>query len=304
MQVIHNLNQIKNSLPKLTLTIGNFDGVHLGHKKIIDEVKDIAKQTDTKSAIITFEPHPKSFFCKSKAQDFRLTNLSQKLKIFKENGLDYVIVLPFGAKLANIEAKNFVEDILIKKLNLANIVIGYDFTFGKNRSGNIALLQKYDFNIIEISEIKENKQETYSSSIIRNCLKDGNIKKANDFLGRNFLISGIVNKGKQLARQLDAPTANIKAKPHIIKPRFGVYKTLTHIPSLNKILPSVTNFGIKPTINDENVALFENHIFDFNEDIYGQKIEIELLEFIRDEKKFDSIDDLKKQIAMDIKLAS
>ena len=300
MQVIRNVNHIKNSLPKLTLTIGNFDGVHMGHQKIIHEVKKLAKETNTASAIITFEPHPKAFFCKEKLHDFRITSLSQKLKIFQDYAIDYVIILPFTQTLANIEGKDFVEEILIKKLNLANIIIGYDFTFGKNKSGNIDLLRNYPFNIIEIAELKEKDAQTYSSSMIRSALKNGDIAKANECLGRPFSILGLVNHGKKLARQLNAPTANIKAKPHIIKQKFGVYKSITHIPSLQLSLPSITNFGIKPTIENQPVALFENHILHFAQDIYGKKIHIEFLEFIRDEKKFDSIESLKQQIQQDI----
>lgn len=302
MQIIRNLNYIKDTLPHLALTIGNFDGVHLGHMAIINEVKKIAKEKKTFSAILTFEPHPASFFQPNRAKDFRINSLSQKIKILKEQEIDYVIILPFNQDLANIEADDFIKEILLKSLNVKDLIVGYDFIFGKNREGNFQLLKKeseiLNFNLTEISALKES-QEICSSSLIRKLIKQGEIVKANQFLGRNFAINGIVNEGRKLARQLGFPTANLIAKENIIKPKFGVYKTKCYIPHLNKEFPSITNFGVKPTIQDNKVALFETHIPDFDQDIYGKKIEIEFINFVRDEKKFASLDELRKQISID-----
>ncbi len=314
MQIIRNLNKIKNALPQLAipqlaLAIGNFDGVHLGHMSIINEIKKIAKEKNISSAILTFEPHPVAFFQPDKARDFRITNLAQKLKIFKEQQIDYVIILPFNQNLANIEAYDFIQKILVKSLNVKSLVIGYDFIFGKNREGNFSFLEKeskkFDFarrfDLMEISALKKS-QEICSSSFIRKLLKDGKVVESNQFLGRNFTITGIVNEGRKLARQLGFPTANLIAKPHIIKPKFGVYKTLTFIPHLNQKFPSITNFGIKPTVQEEKIPLYETHIPNFNQDLYGKKIEVEFIDFVREEKKFASLEELKSQILDDLEI--
>jgi riboflavin kinase/FMN adenylyltransferase len=303
MQIIRNLNQIKTSFPPLALTIGSFDGVHLGHESIINEVKKTAKEKNILSAILTFEPHPDSFFKKDKAKDFRINSLSQKIKLLQKYDINYLIILPFNQNLANITASDFVENILLNSFNVKNLIIGYDFVFGKNREGNFEFLQEFSkkqrFELTKISELK-NLEKTYSSSLIRALIKEGNIISANQILGKNFTIEGIVVEGKKLASKLGFPTANLISKPHIIKPKFGVYKTTTFIPHLNKKFNSITNFGVKPTFDDNKIAIYETHIPNFNANLYNKKIEIEFIDFIREEKKFASIEDLKNQIAQDL----
>jgi riboflavin kinase/FMN adenylyltransferase len=304
MQIIHNLAQIKHKLPPLSLTIGNFDGVHLGHLAIIEQVKKAAAQKKLASAILTFEPHPVAFLRRDKAQDFRIFSLAQKLKIFKNLKIDYAIILPFNQNFCQILAEDFVKKILHQSLNTKHLAIGYDFTFGKNRQGNFQLLEKlspeFDFELEEILPIK-NQQQICSSSLIRKLIADGEIAKANNFLGKNFAVRGVVNEGRKLASQLGFATANLAAKPHLIKPKFGVYKTKTFVPHLNQNFPSITNFGVKPTIGGSLQPIFETHILNFAQNIYAKKIEIEFLDFIRDEKKFASLEELKNQIASDIK---
>lgn len=301
MKVIRNLNQI-GSMPELALTIGNFDGVHLGHLAILSQVKKIAKEKSLASAILTFEPHPISFFKPEKSSDFRITNLAEKLRILSAEKIDYVIVLPFNANLSEISAQDFVQQILIQTLNSKHLVIGYDFTFGKNREGNFKTLEEFNLDLSEVSPV-QNHGRTHSSSAVRKFIGAGKISEANKILGKNFVIEGIVVEGKKLASQLGFPTMNLISKPHIVKPKFGVYKTKTFIPFLKKEFSSITNFGIKPTIQqDHNKAIFETHIPmpNFSQEIYGKKIRIEFLDFIRAEKKFSSIEELKKQIAYDI----
>lgn len=304
MKVIRNLNQIKTSLPDLVLTIGNFDGVHLGHLEIIQKIKKIAQEKKLTSAILTFEPHPITFLRPERATDFRISSLAQKLKLFKESKIDFVIVLPFDQKLANISPENFIKDILVKRLNTKHLVIGYDFIFGKNREGNFRLLEQesknYGFILDEISAVKK-ENYTCSSTIIRKLISEGNILQANQILGRNFAISGLVCNGQKLASQLGFPTMNIKLKPNIIKPKFGVYKTEVFIPFLQKRFSSITNFGIKPTIDSKDlVPIFETHIPNFSKELYGKKIIVEFIDFIRPEQKFSSLNDLKNQIQKDI----
>lgn len=303
MKLIRHFNQIENLPKPLALTIGNFDGVHLGHLKIIDSVKKIAKEKNFCSAILTFEPHPVNFFNPNKPRDFRLTSLAQKLKICADAEIDYVILLPFNQKISELKAQYFVEQILVKSLNVKHLTVGYDFIFGKNREGNFELLknlsQQFDFELSKISA-QSQSGEIYSSSLIRRLISEGKIGLANELLGKTFKVSGIVNEGKKLANQLGFPTCNLRAKPHIIKPKFGVYKTATFIPSLGEKFSSITNFGVKPTIGGRFLPLFETHILNFNQNIYGKKIEVEFLDFIREEKKFASLDELKNQIKSDI----
>lgn len=246
--------------------------------------------------------HIPSFLRPDRPNDFRIFSLAQKLKIFAANKIDYVIVLPFNSNLSEITAHDFVKEILVEGLNVKHLVIGYDFIFGKNRQGNFQLLEekskKFNFTLSEISAI-QNQEEICSSSLIRKLISQGNVGDAGKFLGKNFSIYGIVNEGRKLAAQLGFPTANLIAKPHIIKPKFGVYKTSTFIPHLNKRFSSITNFGTKPTLGGDKSPIFETHILDFSQNIYGKKIVVEFLDFIREERKFNSLEDLNKQIRLD-----
>lgn len=301
MNLIRYPNQANKTKP-CALTIGNFDGVHLGHKKIITKVKQIAQEENIISAILTFEPHPISLFKPELRDNFRINSLAQKLKIFKDLAIDNVMIAPFNQEFSNLSAHDFIKKILVEQLNVKHLIIGYDFIFGKNREGNLSLLQDaakhFGFNVINVLAQK-NGEQIYSSSLIRNFIKQGKIVDANNLLGHNFTICGTISEGKKLARTIGFPTANLKPKPHIIKPKFGVYQTLIHLD--NKIKNGIMNFGLKPTIGNALEPLYEIHIFDFNQEIYGKKINVELLNFIREEKKFDSLDSLKKQIEIDIK---
>lgn len=310
MILIRNLNQINHQLPKLALTIGNFDGVHLAHQKIIEKTQEIAKKNNLSSALLSFEPHPILFLNKNKSDfnhDFRITNLANKINLLKKYNLDYIIILPFNNNLSSIKANNFIEDILINKFNVKSLIIGYDFTFGKGREGNFKTLENYNFDLHEINPIKffdKNHSEiTISSSLARQYLKNGEIISLNKILGHNFAIDGIVVEGKKIAGELGYKTANINHKINLIKPKFGVYKTRTFINDENKFYDSITNFGIKPTFDNSSLKpLFETHLLNFSKNLYQQKIRVEFLDFIRDEKKFSSIDELKNQIKFDINL--
>jgi riboflavin kinase/FMN adenylyltransferase len=310
MILIRNLNQINHQLPKLALTIGNFDGVHLAHQKIIEKTQEIAKKNNLYSALLSFEPHPISFLNKNKNDfnaDFRITNLANKINLLKKYSLDYLIILPFNNNLSSIKANNFIEEILINKFNVKSLIIGYDFTFGKGREGNFKTLENYNFDLHEINPIKildKNRNEiTISSSLARQYLKNGEIISLNKILGHNFAIDGIVVEGKKIAGELGYKTANINHKINLIKPKFGVYKTRTFIYNENKFYDSITNFGIKPTFDNSGLKpLFETHLLNFSKNLYHKKIRVEFLDFIRDEKKFSSIDELKNQIKFDINL--
>lgn len=302
MQIIRHLNSSKLPLHEgLALTIGNFDGVHLGHQKIISQLKE----QNLATGVLTFEPHPAEFFSGKKLQNFRLTSLAQKLKIFAELGVDYVFVLPFGTKLAKVSATDFVQKILVEKLCVKHLIVGYDFTFGKNREGNFELLQKMSqgcgFNVFQVAALMENS-EIFSSSASRKLIAAGKIAEANKILGKNFAVSGFVANGRKLASQLGFPTMNLAAKPQIIQPKFGVYHSRIFIPHLRRAFNSITNFGVKPTIDGTSAPIYETHIPQFYADCYDKKISVELLDFIREEKKFASLDELRKQISQDISM--
>ena len=196
---------------------------------------------------------------------------------------------------------------MINKFNVKSLIIGYDFTFGKGREGNFKTLESYNFDLHEINPIKifdkNHNEVTISSSLARQYLKSGEIKSLNQILGHNFTIDGIVVEGKKIAGELGYKTANINHKINLIKPKFGVYKTRTFIEDENKFYDSITNFGIKPTFdNSSSKPLFETHILNFSKNLYHKKIRVEFLDFIRDEKKFSSIEELKKQIKIDINI--
>jgi len=296
------LNEIDSK--GLCLTIGNFDGVHLGHQAIISRLKEIALQKNLASAIMTFEPHPLAFFNDNKKIDFRISTLKQKIQILQKYKIDYLILQNFNKKFSDLSANFFIKNILEKTLSIKYLLVGYDFTFGKNRQGNFKDLEGANFILEEVNPIKvkiDNQNLTCSSSLIRSLVKSGELKNANKILGHNFTIEGEVIHGKKLAQNLGFPTLNLNCKSQQIQPKFGVYKSFVKISEDSEKLLSITNFGVKPTIdNNESQPLFETHILNFNRDLYGKKIIVELEDFIREEKKFSSIENLKNQINLDI----
>jgi riboflavin kinase/FMN adenylyltransferase len=306
MQIIRNLNDLDKTLQNTCLTLGNFDGIHLGHQKILKFTKDLAQKTNSKSALLTFEPHPRHFFNPTSNKNVRIYSLAQKLDILKkENLVDIVFLIQFNQELANLSPRNFVKNILTNQLKVKNLVVGYDFSFGKNRCGNSALLNElapnHGYKFHQIKAKSDQNNHICSSTKIRDLLKDGDTKKASSILNRNYEIKGTVIKGQELGRKIGFKTANILPRSHIIKPKLGVYKTITTINNTN--YDSITNFGIKPTFQGKT-EIFENHIFNFNQDIYGHRIKIQLLNFIRDEQKFNSIEELKTQITIDCQQAN
>lgn len=302
MRIIRNFQNINNNFKNSVLSIGNFDGIHLGHQEILGNAKRIAASENLKSALLTFEPHPLKIIRPEQNFDQRLFSLSKKLSVLKnENLVDLAFIAGFNCKIREMEAKDFVKEILIDKLQIKHLVVGYDFIFGKNRSGNAQMLQElgkvYNFSFHQIAARNDDNSQIYSSSKIRKFILSGDIKSANSMLGREYEIDGIVISGKKLARQIGFATANFLPKKDLIKPKFGVYKVLASVD--NKEYKAILNFGVKPTF-DQNQPLFEVHIFDFDKEVYGQKISVKLLDFIREERKFSGIEELKEQIKKDI----
>ena len=294
MQIIHNCIEFPDDALDSVIALGNFDGVHKGHGQILAELKRLAEQANKTSAVMTFEPHPRRFFA-PESNPFRLTSLEQKSNLIEKAGIDYLFVIDFDQQFANISPEEFVEEILVNKLKASHIITGYDFTFGKNRQGDTGSLQEYSgFDYTKIDEISDNGQR-YSSSNIRKYLQNAQIKQANEMLGHGFKLKGRVLKGEALAAKLGFPTANIDMGEYI-RPAYGVYAVKIKIDG--KIHKAVANIGVKPTFKDKK-ELLEVHVFDFNHDIYGKEVEVELVDFIRQENKFNSIEDLKAQITKD-----
>ncbi len=260
MNIIRNINNIAKNFQNSCLTLGNFDGLHQGHQEILNFSKNLANKENLKSSLLTFEPHPRHFFNKDKSKNSRIYSLSQKLSIINsENLADIVFLMNFNKELANLNAEKFIEEILIKKLQPKNIIIGYDFNFGKGRLGNCEMLQKFaknNYNLYKINAKNNQNNQIYSSTLARNLINQGHIKDANIILTRKFEIAGKIIKGSQNGRKIGFKTININPKYHIIQPKFGVYKTITEIN--NKYYNSITNFGVKPTFKDQK-PIFETY---------------------------------------------
>lgn len=288
-----------NALKDSVVTIGTFDGVHIGHQKIIKRLVKIAKANNLQAIVLTFFPHPRMVLQKD-AQIKLINIIDEKSKLLKKQGIDHLVIKEFTRDFSRLTAKEFVSDILVEKLHVKNIIIGYDHHFGRNRTANIndlkAFGEEYDFEVTEISA-QEINEVTVSSTKIRQALKEGDIKSANTFLGYNFMLTGTIVKGKGLGKQIEFPTANLHIEEsYKLIPKKGVYVVKSLIKG--NAVYGMMNIGTNPTVNGESQTI-EVHFFDFDFDIYDEKIEVELLERVRDEQKFESIDALKDQLFKD-----
>lgn len=281
--------------PNLSLALGFFDGVHLGHKAVIQSAVDFAKQNGNKSAVITFSDHPCCYFW-GVCPKYILTRKQREQRI-KELGVDYLYELDFES-IAGLTAQDYLKDILINHFTPVSISTGWNHNFGCKKSGNVKFLQdnskKYGYEYFELSPQKLDN-EIISSTTIRKLLSDGNIAKANDMLGSKFSISGEVVKGNQIGRTIGFSTANLVYPPELIELPYGVYSVNTNYGK------AIANFGIRPTVNGSH-AVLEVHILDFDKDIYGEEISVNFNKMIRAEKKFSSLDALKEQISLDIQM--
>jgi riboflavin kinase/FMN adenylyltransferase len=303
MQIICGLSNLPSTLNGCVATIGNFDGVHLGHQQLLSETLALAQDLKLPSIVIIFEPQPAEFF-KQKQAPARLTRLREKiLAIAEYAAIDYLLCLPFNTKLANLTPEEFIHTILVNKLSVKWLITGDDFRFGYKRQGDIALLQalgeKKGFKVQQNSALTVNNQRI-SSTQIRHYLAQGELKTAQAMLGRHFSLSGQVVRGDQRGRQLGFPTANIFLKRKV-SPLAGVY-AVNILGIGNKPLSGVANIGTRPTV-DGTRSLLEVYLFDFNQDIYGKHLKVEFLTKLRDEQKFSSLDALIQQISQDVELA-
>ncbi len=298
MNTIQNIANFYTS-EKTYVTIGTFDGVHFGHQKIIEKLVLEAKKANRKSVLLTFFPHPRMVLQKDNSLEL-INTIEERANLLEITGLDYLIIHPFSIAFSRMSALAFVRDILVNQLHISKLIIGYDHHFGKNREGNIIQLTEYshlyDFKVEEIPA-QDIDAVSVSSTKIRNALAEGSLKTANSYLGYNFMLSGTVVNGKQLGGKIGYPTANINVKEtYKLIPKTGVYVVLSKIQERN--VYGMMNIGNRPTINGNHQTI-EVHFFDFNADLYGQNLQIELLYFLRDEEKFDTIESLIIQLKKD-----
>jgi len=292
---IEDYNEVKRSV----VTIGTFDGIHLGHKKILSRLIKSSKNKDLNSVVLTFFPHPRIIL--NKYNEVKMIDtLDEKIIHLNEIGIDSLIIHPFDKNFSLLSANQFIKDFLVDKLKIKHIIIGYDHRFGKGREASVTDLKNYaddyDFTVEEI-KAQEIEKITVSSTKIRNSINQGDIKTTEKYLGRYFNLTGKVVKGDGLGKKINYPTANIFIEEtYKIIPKDGVYLVETIIK--DKLFKGMMNIGHRPTIGSNDKSL-EVHLFNFNEDIYDHVISIEMISKIRDEKKFASIEGLKKQLLKD-----
>ena len=298
MNTVHSISKYNQQHP-VAITIGTFDGVHIGHRKILEKVINHAKDANLKSAVLTFFPHPRMVL--QKDTDIKLLNtIDEKIAILEKMGLDILVIHPFTKEFSRLFATEFVRGLLVNKLKSKKIIIGYDHRFGRNRNANITDLISFgnalDFSVEEIPA-QEIDDVSISSTKIRKALESGDVITANTYLGYEYMLTGIVKKGKGVGRQLNFPTANLAiAESYKLIPKTGTYTVKSVL--FGKMVYGMMNIGYNPTVNGKTQSI-EVHFFDFKEDLYNQKIQIDILHRLRDEHKFESLDALKEQLAKD-----
>ena len=300
MRVFRGLSQI-SAVPRV-LTIGNFDGVHLGHRRLLREVLRLSQTQGAVPTVLTFEPHPREFFSPDSAPP-RLSCFREKIETLSECGMEQVVVCSFNAALAKIPAQSFAEDILLKRLCVRHLVVGDDFCFGAGRQGDLSLLrrcfEKQGAQVEALSEVAVGTERA-SSSHVRAALAEGDLPRAARLLGRDYRMDGQVMPGQKLGRQLGFPTANVYIR-HNPLPLSGVFAVRVETPE-GKRLEGVANLGVRPTVGGTR-PLLEVHLLDFSGDLYGQHLRVSFLQHLRREEKFPDLAHLKAQIARDISAA-
>ena len=285
------------------LLIGNFDGLHAGHQKLFNLAKKYKKEKKLKIGVITFDPIPKMFFNK-KLKNYRISNLNQKIKYFSNYNIDFLIIKKFNKKFSKIKCFNFINQILYKKIKSKYIFVSNNFRFGNKREGDVKLLKslesKYNYKIINPKPLKK-KNKVVSSTMIRKLISKGDLKKANNYLNRNWSIEGKVLRGRKMARKIGFPTCNISLNDYVIA-KTGVYAVKVFINNKKIFVRGIANLGYRPTFNQKKILL-EVNLFNFSGNLYNKKLRVEFLKFIRKEVKFKGINQLKKQIILDLKVA-
>lgn len=285
------------------MTIGTFDGVHIGHQQVIKKLVNSAHKKNAESVLLTFFPHPRMVL--QQGIDIQLINtIEERISLLEKTGLDVLIIQEFNNDFANQSALEFVKNVLVAQLNLSQLVIGYDHHFGKNREGNFEQLKEYgytyDFEVREIPA-QDISSIAVSSTKIRTALEQGQIEKATAFLGHYFLLTGTVVSGKNLGEKLGFPTANLEiSETYKLIPKVGAYIIRSNFDG--QFIYGMMNIGFRPTVSGKHKTI-EIHFFDFNENLYGKSIQVEVLSFLREEQKFNSVEDLKSQLIQDAQQA-
>ncbi|WP_295674150.1 bifunctional riboflavin kinase/FAD synthetase [uncultured Mucilaginibacter sp.] len=299
MKIYHHIDEFV-PLKNAVVTIGTFDGVHLGHRKIIAGIKELAESAGGETVLLTFFPHPRMILHPEDESLKLINTMAEKAELLEALGIDHLIITPFSRDFSNQTAEEYIREVLVKKIGTKKIVIGYDHRFGKDRQGGLAeLLQLgpvYGFDVVEIPE-QDINEVAVSSTRVREALIKGDIALANTFLGYPFYITGTVVRGDQLGRQIGYPTANIViSETYKLIPSHGIFAARVKIDG--KVYDGMAYIGSRPTINGLTRNI-EVNIFDFDQDIYNRRIQMQFLNFVRDDMKFDSLEELKVQIAKD-----
>lgn len=298
MQIIPDVRTTETDFPNVILTIGSFDGVHLGHQCILKEIVELAEQNGGTPAVLTMHPHPREFFSPAHAPNL-LTSNAKKFQLFDELGVGVAYILPFDQDTANIEAEAFIREILCRRCHVSSVLVGYDCRFGKDAKGDYELLKRMGaelgYQVRQISALVI-EAERVSSTLIRERVLQGDLEGVEALLGRKYSLVGVVVTGRGRGAEIGFPTANIKPD-HNAVPAQGVYIAEALINGTRR--PAAVNIGVAPTIRQEDLTI-EAHILDYSEDLVGAEIEIVFHKRIRSEKKFSSIDELVKQIAKDV----
>ena len=298
MKTIHGIENFPASEGSI-VTIGTFDGVHLGHQQILKQLIDTSQQSKLKSVLLTFFPHPRMVLQPDISMHL-IQTIEEREKALRKTGLDYLVIHPFSEKFSRLSADDYVKQVLVDKLNVRKVVVGYDHRFGRNRTASLEDMYNYadiyDFEVIEI-DAKKIKSTAVSSTKIRKAIGQGDIALANSYLGDPFTLEGVVVHGDKRGRELSYPTANIELQnKHKIIPKQGVYLIQSDID--NQVVYGMMNIGTKPTFDTTNPSI-EVHFFDWNGDLYDQTLQVKLLKWIREEQKFDSVEELQAQIHAD-----
>ena len=304
ISLYRSLSDLPETARGAVLAIGNFDGVHLGHQQVIADARALAAAKNVPLGVMLFDPHPQQFFAPD-APPFRLTRLVTRAALLANLGVDFTLALPFDATMAACEAEDFISDILLAQLGVSAVCVGYDFCFGKGRRGNFAMLQdiggEVGFDTFATEAVLQpDSTSPFSSSAIRNFLRDGDPEQAAQLMGHAFAIEAEVQKGDQRGRTIGFATANMPLHDYVL-PKFGVYAVSAEVLDgafAGQTLKGVANLGMRPTVGTDKPRL-ESHFFDFEGDLYGANLRVSLLHFIRPEQKFDGLDALKAQISMD-----
>jgi riboflavin kinase/FMN adenylyltransferase len=298
MKIIRGSQNIKDKVKNPILTLGNFDGVHLGHREIFRRVVERAKEIGGTSIVYTFEPHPLRIVAPSRTPPL-LTTFRKKMQLIEKSGIDIVVCADFTKRFADQHPRDFASDILVKKIGVKDVFVGYDYTFGKGREGTIDYLKKmgeeFGFKVTVIDALTID-MEIVSSTLLRDTIEDGDVEKAKGLLGRYYSIEGKVVDGFKKGSVIGFPTANIDTSYDLI-PHTGVYAVRTLID--NEIYDGVANVGFNPTFHRDRLSV-EVHIFNFSSDIYGKELEVFFIKRLRDEVEFGSVDKLKIQIEKDV----